>query len=359
MKTGFQGTFVISWSQTELDGRWAAPSQALRVGSVWAWTGEAVRVDGPAGVLPLGASEGHADLHARAALSVRRLLRMVDAEAGRKDSAADSDPLFDKSFRVTDGRATWTITVIETGVGRHPLLMFVGEIPPRHQDLRVVSHDLAEDASQRTPDVSGAVVCFTPGTSILTSEGAKPVEALREGDFLQTKDNGCKEILWMGGRRVSGARLMVSPHLAPVRLRAGALDEGVPDTGLLVSPDHRMMVRGAKARALFNTDEVLVSARDLINDRSIMVDRAVREVTYIHLMLPSHEIVFANSVETESFHPATAALDTLGDEALGRMYSRMPELKDNVRSFGDYVRRVLSPSEAAILRHDGRGSFGM
>ena len=163
----------------------------------------------------------------------------------------------------------------------------------------------------------------------------------------------------MGGRRVSGARLMVSPHLAPVRLRAGALDEGVPDTVLLVSPDHRMMVRGAKARALFNTDEVLVSARDLINDRSIIVDLAVRVVTYIHLMLPSHEIVFANSVETKSFHPATAALDTLGDEALGRMYSRMPELKDNVRSFGDYVRRVLSPSEAAILRHDGRGSFGM
>jgi hypothetical protein len=30
MKTGFQGAFVISWSQTELDGRWAAPREALR-----------------------------------------------------------------------------------------------------------------------------------------------------------------------------------------------------------------------------------------------------------------------------------------------------------------------------------------
>jgi hypothetical protein len=355
MKTGFQGTFVISWSQTELDGRWAVPREALRVGSIWAWTGEAVRVDGPAGILPLGACEGQADLHARAALSVRRLLRMVDVEAGRTETAADRDPLFDKSFRVTDGRETWTITVIDTGTGRHPLLMCVGEIPPRHQDLWVVSQYLADDPSQRTPDVSGAVVCFTPGTSMLTSEGVKPVETLREGDFLQTKDNGLKEILWMGGRRVSGARLLVSPHLAPVRLRAGALDEGVPDAGLLVSPDHRMMVRGAKARALFNTDEVLVTARDLVNDHSVLVDRAAREVTYIHLMLPSHEIVFANSVETESFHPAAAALDTLGDEPLGRLYSRMPELKGDVRRFGDYARRVLSPSEAAILRHDGRG----
>jgi len=92
-----------------------------------------------------------------------------------------------------------------------------------------------------------------------------------------------------------------------------------------------------------------------VNDHSVLVDRAVREVTYIHLMLPSHEIVFANSVETESFHPTAAALDTLGDESLGRLFGRMPDLKGDVRRFGDYARRVLSPSEAAILRHDGRG----
>ncbi|MDG1802079.1 MAG: hemolysin-type calcium-binding protein, partial [Paracoccaceae bacterium] len=47
METGFEGAFVISWSQTELDGLWAAPISSLRTGAVWRWTGEAVRVDGP------------------------------------------------------------------------------------------------------------------------------------------------------------------------------------------------------------------------------------------------------------------------------------------------------------------------
>ena len=161
------------------------------------------------------------------------------------------------------------------------------------------------------PDSTDGVICFTPGTMILTDDGARPVESLTEGSHIQTKDNGCQEVIWVGRRRISGARLHAMPHLAPVRLREGALDKGVPDAGLLVSPDHRLVLRGARARALFNTDEVLVAARDLVNDSTIHRDRTLREVTYIHLLLPNHEIVFANAVETDSFHPASVALDMI------------------------------------------------
>jgi len=33
------------------------------------------------------------------------------------------------------------------------------------------------------------------------------------------------------------------------------------------------------------------------------------------------------------------------------MYDRLPELKESVHNYGDYARRVLSDSEAAILQH--------
>ena len=46
MRTGFRGTFVISWSQTETDGLKAAPLDVLAVGASWRWSGEAVRVEG-------------------------------------------------------------------------------------------------------------------------------------------------------------------------------------------------------------------------------------------------------------------------------------------------------------------------
>ena len=119
------------------------------------------------------------------------------------------------------------------------------------------------------------------------------------------------------------------------------------------SPDMRLLlVKGAAARALFNTPEVLVSARDLVNGSSVAVDYAMREVTYIHLMLPRHQIIWANGVETESYHPANAALSTLENNDRKRLLRMLPELEYDLNSYGAYARRNLSASEAAILRHD-------
>ena len=352
MKTGFRGTFVISWSQTELDGFWSAPLENLRVGTAWSWTGEAVRGDGPADILPLGDAAGEADIRKRAAHSVRKLLKAVEINTNRLDLVEVDGPAFEQSFTVTDGRDTWTVTLIEGASPSARLCMFVGEIPPRITDLWIVNHTVELASRDQNEDPAGGVICFTPGTMIRTEDGVLPVEHIGEGTKVQTKDNGCQEVLWTGSRRVTGARLYAMPHLNPIRLRAGALGDGVPDAGLLVSPDHRMMVKGPRARALFNTDEVLVAARDLVNDQSIYVDRSLREVQYIHMLLPSHQIVFANGVETESFHPASAGLENLGEADRARLLCQIPEVETDVNAYGAYARRVVSASEAAILRHD-------
>ena len=47
----------------------------------------------------------------------------------------------------------------------------------------------------------------------------------------------------------------------------------------------------------------------MINDCSVTVDHALRAVTYVHIPLPRHTIIWANGLETESFHPAAAMLD--------------------------------------------------
>ena len=352
MKTGLMGTFVISWSQTELDGVWSAPVSALRVGTAWSWTGNTVRVDGPAGVLPLGQATGEADLRKRAAHTVRRLLGAVAADTSRLDRVEVAQPAIEAGFTVTDGRETWTITLIDTAPGKPPLAMFMGDFPPRQIDLWVVSHTVDAASRQMQGDQAGGVICFTPGTMIQTESGPRPVEDICEGDRVQTKDNGCEDVLWIGSRRLSGARLYAMPYLRPIRLSAGALDHGVPDAGLLVSPDHRMVLRGPRARSLFNCDEVLVTARDLLNDRTVVTDYSVREVTYIHMLLPRHQIVFANAVETESFHPASASLSTMDPSQLAALEARLPAVTSDPQSYGAYARRVLSVSEAAILQHD-------
>ncbi|MDR9484875.1 MAG: Hint domain-containing protein [Sediminimonas sp.] len=352
MSTCYGGTFVISWAQTEVDGLRAAPVRSLSTGMPWTWHGEAVRVDGPQEILRLEQADGEANLRKRAARTVRRLVGA--AATGRRDiEAIDPDtPLMDSSIILTDGTKTFTVTVIEPGTGAAPLLMFLGEVPPQNRELWVVHHTMEPQRANPLAAGGGGVICFTPGTRILTPVGQRPVEALRVGDRVQTKDDGAQEILWIGRRRMSGARLYAMPELRPVRIRMGALGVERPDEELLVSPAHRMLVAGHMARELFNTPEVLVAARDLINGRTVTVDMALREVDYIHILLSRHQVLWANGVETESFHPANAALSTLDATGRDSLLAKFPGLEFDPHSYGDYARRNLSQSEAAILMHE-------
>ena len=350
MKTGSRGTFVISWSQTELDGVAGAKLNALTVGSIWRWSGQSVRVDGPQGLLLLEGAEGEANLRKRAALMVRRL---IGAALEPQTASVEPEPeVVEHGFVVTDGRISYTVTIIEAAQSGSPLLMFLDEVPPAQTDLWVVRKTV--DLAQQTGSgASGGVICFTPGTRIMTPDGPRLVEDIRPGDRLQTKDDGAQEILWVGSRRMTGARLYAMPHLRPVRIRAGAFGIDIPDGDLVVSPQHRLLVRGKAAQALFSAPEVLMAACDMINERSISIDIALREVTYIHLLLERHQIVWANGVETESFHPANTSLETLNPVQRSELLAMRPELADDPHRYGEYARRNLSASEAAILRHDG------
>ncbi|MEP1765687.1 MAG: Hint domain-containing protein [Sulfitobacter sp.] len=354
MGTGFRGTFVISWSQTEIDGLDAAPVQALSVGAAWAWRGDAVRVDGPSDVLRLDDADGAENLRKRAARMVHRLVgTALEREAGPRgaDVLDDASPLMDNSFVVTDGGKSYSVTLIEVGGGSQPLLMFLNEMPPRNCDLWIVHHTLGNaDPAQTGPRQNG-VICFTPGTRIRTAEGTSLIENLREGDLVQTKDNGMQPLRWIGTRRMSGARLFAMPKMRPVRIAGGALGLEQPDDDLLVSPEHRMLIKGAVAQSLFNTSEVLVTAKDLINGKTITVDMQVREVTYIHVLLEQHQVLWANGLETESFHPASAAFATLDKNDRQRLLASFPDLEYDPHTYGSYARRTLSGTEAAILNH--------
>ncbi|MFU8881425.1 MAG: Hint domain-containing protein [Rhodobacterales bacterium] len=356
MGTRFGGTFVISWSQTEVDGLEAAPVQTLTIGAAWSWRGDAVRVDGAGHVLRLEQADGEAELRKRAAHMVRRLVGAAVTQTRDIDAVKIRTPLEESGFVVTDGAQSFAVTVIEVGNGAPPLLMFMDKMPPRDTDLWVVHHSL-DILRLNGPGAAGAntgagVICFTPGTRIATPHGPRLVEDLREGDLVQTKDCGAQQVQWIGSRRMTGARLFAMPKLRPIRFRPGALGVERPDQELIVSPDHRMLLQGHAARALFNTDEVLVAARDLVNGQTIAVDMALKEVTYVHLLLPSHQILWANGVESESFHPAQADLSSLSQNDRMRLLAMFPAFDYDPHLYGSAARRILSGSEAAILMHE-------
>lgn len=176
-------------------------------------------------------------------------------------------------------------------------------------------------------DIWEYAVCFAAGTSISTADGSRRIEALQRGDLILTKDNGLQAIRWIGSRKLSAAELAVYPKLRPIRFKAGALGTDTPASDLLVSPQHRVLVRSKIAQRMFGLDEVLVAAKHLLEIDGIENAQDIAEVEYFHFMFDAHEIVLANGAETESLFTGPEALKAVSPKARDEILTLFPELR--------------------------------
>lgn len=191
------------------------------------------------------------------------------------------------------------------------------------------------------------VPCFTSGTMIATPDGLRAVDDLQVGDLVMTADNGPQAIRWIKARKVHRWALSAAEKLRPVRIKAGALGAGCPETDLLVSQQHRMLVRSRIAERMFEEAEVLVAAKHLIGLPGIELAEDVTEVTYLHFLCDRHEVVFANGAPTESLYAGPMAMKALGDEAVAEILGLFPEL-GQMGSFG------LTPARVLVKGREGR-----
>jgi len=185
------------------------------------------------------------------------------------------------------------------------------------------------------------VICFTPGALIATPNGARDVADLEVGDLVVTRDHGLQPIRWIQSRTVHAIS-----KFAPIRIRPGVLTGLERD--ILVSPQHRMLFEGYRAELLFGESEVLVAAKHLVDGKAVTQDEG-GHVTYIHMMFDQHEIVYADGAATESFHPGDQGVSAVTDEAREELFSLFPELRSNLRGYGDTARRCLKKHETKLL----------
>lgn len=143
------------------------------------------------------------------------------------------------------------------------------------------------------------VACFTPGTRIATPDGQRVIETLAAGDLVETLDSGAQPILWVGRTEVAA-----TGRFAPIRVAPGVLGNR---RALLLSPEHRVLRRDAQVQLLFGADEALVAVKTLVDGRNVTRVEGGR-ITYLHLLLPRHEIVFAEGAMAETLLPCETAL---------------------------------------------------
>ena len=143
-------------------------------------------------------------------------------------------------------------------------------------------------------------ICFAAGTRILTDAGERPIEDIRAGDVVVDWFGQAHGVLWSGARKLRLPQNMDFDKWFPVRIRKNALKPGVPHRDTWLSQQHRLYLSGLEARLITGEEDCLASAKSLLNDATISLDRTVTEISYHHLLCARHVVLVANGMPAES-----------------------------------------------------------
>lgn len=254
----------------------------------------------------------------------------------------ESDPL------VTSTQLGWTLDHLEIDPTMDPT-----------QDVTITFNSyFAEDPGDprsgeqvvTTQHVLTLVPCFTPGTNILTPDGPVAIETLEIGDRVITRDHGMQMIRWIGATTISAGYIAARPDLRPILIRKDALGAGQPEQDMRLSRQHRVLVRDWRAEVMFGVEGgILVPAHSLCNDSSVIEERPSEDVTYIHMAFDDHEVVYADGVESESFHPGERMVSALNSAQRDELLELFPELEQQEGFAYDSARTQARAQDARVL----------
>ncbi|KNG93459.1 Hint domain-containing protein [Pseudaestuariivita atlantica] len=137
-----------------------------------------------------------------------------------------------------------------------------------------------------------AVTCFAEGTEISTPKGPRRIEDLQVGDLVSTHDGRVVPIRF---NFIQTVFTMFGPaeRLMPVRVRAGALGDGLPERDLVLTSDHALLVDG-----------YLINAGQLVNGSSIdyvPLSEFDGQYRVYHIETEDHDLVLAEGVPAETY----------------------------------------------------------
>ncbi|WP_371171730.1 Hint domain-containing protein [Aliiroseovarius sp. 2305UL8-7] len=197
------------------------------------------------------------------------------------------------------------------------------------------------------------VVCFCKGTEILTESGYVKVEYLTKGMLIQTMDNGLQPVRWVSSKKTEEKELVIRPSLKPIRIKAGALGASTPSKDLLVSRQHRIMLRSKVVERIADASEVLVPAHKLLGIDGVKNSDEIAALEYFHICCDNHEIILANGTPTESLFLGGEALKSLTEKARSELSVIFPQLTKN-RPVHVLARQLLvkqSRVDQLVRRH--------
>lgn len=317
-----------------------------------------------AGIFRSDTTLGNTDLTAAGNSFSSDLMTRIDVELGADDTIFDGDNIFnevpnDPTQTYDDGSGAgafaydYTVEVSGSDGNTYQLIVFDYDINNDGDfgDGNVGGEDFGENnffmaftgalpppgitltttgiVTDNSPNIfaDNIIICFASGTLIQTPTGVTPIDALKVGALVLTEDCVAQPIRWIGSKTLDPIDLELHPQLKPILIRADALGPGYPRQDLIVSPQHRILVRSAIARRIFGVDEVLVSANKLTEIDGVGIKHDNPDgIVYFHLLFDTHQIICANGAKTESLFTGPEALRAISPAARKELKMLFPEI---------------------------------
>jgi hypothetical protein len=261
---------------------------------------------------------------------------ITDFDVGDSDSDGSYNDQLDVSGLTDAGGDpvnAWDVVVSDDGSG-NALLTF-----PNGETLVLEGVPPSAVTGAQLLNAAG-IPCFAAGTRITTPSGEVPVEALRPGDAVLTRDQGAQTLRWVGQRQLGPRELLAFPEHRPICIPTEVLGNYAP---LFVSPLHGMFLD-----AEITGEEVLVRAKHLAEvPGPVRIAKGKRAVCYHHLLFDAHQIIYANGAPAESFYPGPYALEMYPTREIEKIKAALPGLatRPAPHGYGPTARRFLKRRE--------------
>jgi hypothetical protein len=244
------------------------------------------------------------------------------------------------TFMSPDGQTTDAIVLVEVDENKNAAEIYVVPLSALSSRLeyRLVGIDTTT-AHQKFAQV--ACVSFTRGTHITMASGEqRPIEDLKVGDRVLTRNDGIKAVRW-----ISQTTVRAVGEFAPICISAGTLNNA---NDLIVSPDHRLFIYQREDHLGAGRSELLVKARHLVNGDTVRVQDG-GFVDYFQLLFDGHQIIYAEGIAAESMLIDSRTKAVLPQELSDAMGDVIPGHSDRRHDGLDVSAPLLDRPDAAEL----------
>jgi hypothetical protein len=131
---------------------------------------------------------------------------------------------------------------------------------------------------------------FSTGTRLFCGIGLTPIEQIKIGDRLVTRDAGIARVTTIAKKTIRNRFVEFKPY---------SMGEIGPATDLLLPADQLILVRDWRAREAFGVDRALVQASSLVDDMFIRMTQPMEQVVF-QVSFASPHILYLEGIEVGS-----------------------------------------------------------